>query len=461
MQAWENFLTIQQQELGKDPVDKWLRNLKILRFDACNLYLEAQEIFQINWFEEHIRPKISKYLFNNNNKSIKVHLTLKNQNSEKKKGKQAPTAPPAPAKRFEILFDASDPSASFSTFVCGSENQMVYRLLCDLSGFNQETGRFEAPKIELCTFNPIYIFGPPGSGKTHLLMATCSALRSHGKKVIYVRAETFTEHVVSAIRAGEMQLFRNLYRNVDVLLVDNIHVLSKKGATQEEFFHTFNTLHLAGKQIIIASNFAPNELQFIEPRLISRFEWGISLPVSLLNKEELKLFLTKKSEAIDFVLHPKVIDFLIETFKTGTRQLTKALDALVLRTHLRGAISVLKAPLTVESAKHYLKDLIEEEEKNILTPEKIIQKIAEYFGIKPEDILGKSQTRDCVLPRQLAMYFCRNEIKMPFTKIGDLFERDHSTVMTSVKIIQKGIQEDGSEIAQSVNIISKKIQNQT
>ena len=257
-----------------------------------------------------------------------------------------------------------------------------------------------------------------------------------GLRVTYARAETFTEHVVSAIRASQMEVFRQAYRNIDVLLIDNVHELAHKGATQEELFHTFNTLHTAGKSIVLASSLAPGALQFIEPRLISRFEWGIVLPLENYTPDERHQILELKCQALRFPLHSRVKEFLIETFISGSKGFIQALEALVLRTHLNHeSKGFLSTSLTVPLVKHYLSDLITQEEAVKLTPQKIIQATADYYGLKPENILGSSQSREVSLPRQMAMYLCRQELKLPYKKIGDLFERDHSTVMSSVKLV--------------------------
>ena len=159
----------------------------------------------------------------------------------------------------------------------GENNTIVYRLFCELTGYNPIAEKYEQPVVALGAFNPIYLWGGSGSGKTHLLMALTHAFKQRGLNALYARAETFTEHVVAAIRSSEMQSFRKAYRHVDVLLIDDVHVFARKDATQEEFFHTFNTLHTSGRQIILTSKCAPSLLQEIEPRLISRFEWGINV----------------------------------------------------------------------------------------------------------------------------------------------------------------------------------------
>lgn len=352
-----------------------------------------------------------------------------------------------------------DSLRTFDHYVESEESVLAYKLLCKITNYDPISKTFIPSEADLASFNPIFLYGREGSGKTHLLMATAHALRSRNLKVVYVRAETFTEHVVTAIRSSEMSTFRLAYRNIDVLLIDDVHVFSRKGATQEELFHTFNTLHLAGKQIILSANCSPAELQNIEPRLVSRFEWGIVLPLDNISEADVLKVLRKKSEALEVELHPTVEQFLVATFTNSRKSLIQALEALVLRHHLKNdrRDNNRSNPITVQAAKYYLKDLIEQEAQHALTPDKIVNTIAEHFGIKVQDILSKAQSRDCVLPRQLAMYFCRTKLKMPFKKIGEVFLKDHSTVMSSVKTIETHVTNDHKEIMSPYLSILKKI----
>lgn len=460
MKAWDNFLKQQERELGVDTVDKWLRTLRVASFDACNLHLEAKDAFQVMWFEEHIRKKIKQSLVNNNQKEIKVHINTKDLNPGISQNKNHSKSKPSTSEDFgfKITFDELDPLATFDHFAESESNLLAHKLLCKITNYDTISRKIIPSDCDLAAFNPIYLFGGEGSGKTHLLMATAHALRSRDLKVVYVKAETFTEHVVRAIRASEMSIFRQAYRNIDVLLIDDVHVFSRKGATQEELFHTFNTLHLAGKQIILSANCSPSELQYIEPRLVSRFEWGIVLPLEKLEEKDLLTVLRKKAEALDNLLHPKVEQYLLSTFTNSTKTLTQALEALILRHHLRSQDKNRPpSPITVQLAKHLLKDLIENEEQQAITPEKIVSTVAEYFGIKVEDIFGKAQSRDCVLPRQLSMYFCRTKLKLPYKKIGELFSKDHSTVMSSVKLVEKNVENDDNVIMTPYFGIQKKL----
>lgn len=416
MKAWETFLQEQEKELGESTVKKWLLSLRVSSFDAQNLYLEAKDSFQALWFEEHIRKKLEKSFQNNNFRKIKVHLSIKGVDpKDKSSAKKKLDEPP----KFSLTFDQLNPHFTFDNFFTSKENQVTLEIL-----------------KEPFTFNPVYIWGAPGSGKTHLLQALAHKFGEEGFKVTYTRAETFTEHVVSAIRASEMKIFREAYRNIDILMLDNVHELAHKGATQEELFHTFNHLHLARKQIFLASNQNPSDLKYIEPRLVSRFEWGITLPLAGYSFEERLEILELKCKALRFLLHGKVKQFLVETFKSSPSALIQALEALILRTHTNHeAKGRLSTSLTVSLAKHYLSDLIQHEEQTKITPQKIIQCVANHYRTSPDELLGSSQSRDATLPRQMAMTLCRKELKMPYKKIGELFGRDHSTVMSSVKLI--------------------------
>lgn len=462
MQAWEDFLNKLDKELGNEVIQKWLRPLKVLRFDAGNLYLEAKDYFQALWFEEHARSRTTTSLMNNNNRPIKIHLSIANSNSQKveKKGKFKRNSKenPQTAENFNLVFDTLDPFFTLKDFYPTSSNLMAYKVLCELVGYDHEKNIINPPPKKDPTFNPIYIHGPSGTGKSHLLMATAHLLKQQGYNFIYSRAETFTEHVVSAIRAGEMSAFRHRYRHIDCLLIDDVHLFSRKGATQEELFHTFNTLHLAGKQIILSSNCAPQELQLIEPRLVSRFEWGLVLPIESLTFNDLANVLKIKAQALNYPLHSSVTQFLIETFPSGTSSIMRALKALMLRTHLgKEGVDTTSTTITVATAKNCLADLIQEESRTALTPEKVIETVACFYDIKPEDIQGSSKSRECAIPRQIAMYFCRTKLGMPFMKIGDLFSRDHSTVMSSVKRIKESQNQKDQGILQALHAITKRL----
>lgn len=459
MQAWDDFIQKQEGVLGKDVAGKWLRSLKVVHFDSGNLYLEAKDSFQVLWFEEHIRPLLKSQLLNNNFRPVKVHLTVEespaaapvSKFSRKEKGKSQPT--------IHFYPDNLDTAMTFDNFISGEANKVVFRFFCELTGYNPTTGKIEEVNVPLAAFNPIYLWGSPGSGKTHLLMALAQAFKKRGLNALYARAETFTEHVVAAIRGSEMQSFRKAYRHVDVLLIDDVHVFARRDATQEEFFHTFNTLHTSGRQIILSSKCAPALLEEIEPRLISRFEWGINVHFEKLNPNDLKEVLCKRCEGFNFPLSDEVSEYLIESF-CSSKSLLQALEALILRCHLEEDARYKRNSLliTLASAKRMLSDLFSQEQKRALSPEKIIAAVCAKYGIRMDDLLGKSQSQECSVPRQIAMYLCRQELKLPFQGIGRIFSRDHSTVMTSIKQIEKKIDSSDKELLFSLSEIRANIE---
>lgn len=400
MQVWDSFLSLLEKDLGLQAIDKWVRSLDVVSFDARNLYLQTDDPLKITWFNEYVRPLLKKGLFNNNGREIRVHLRPK----EVKETQSLKTP------SFLISSNRLDPELSFEHFVLSEGNKVPYRLLTD------------DPTPD---FNPIYLYGEKHTGKTHLLQAFANKMISEGKKAFYVRAETFTSHVVQAIRLGKMIEFRNIYRNIDVLLVDDIDFLGGKSATQEEFFHTFNALQTVGKQIVISGSKTPPQLSDIEQRLLSRFEWGVTLEVKRGNPKEI---LSLKAKLWKLDCSNDLLNYLSENFPDDP---LVPLQALTLRSKGK--------ELTIDSAKALLKDLIAKQEIGALTFEKILKKVSTHFGVTPEDLLGKSQMRETAYPRQIAMYITREELKLPFQKIGKLFGRDHSTVMTSIKQIKKGI----------------------
>ena len=233
MQAWELFLAHLEKELGSEVVQKWLKPIKVLRFDAANLYLEAKDYFQALWFEEHIRPKAQQKLVNNNNRKIKIHLSIANGMSQiensayvrKPAAERKALTPPT----FQLTFDSLDPFCTFEHYIVGADYPIAYQLMCETSGYDYHSKQILPITGSIVTYNPIYLYGPSGTGKTHLLCSCAHVLKERGLKVIFTRAETFTEHVVSAIRAGEMSTFRHTYRNIDALIIDDVHIFSRKG----------------------------------------------------------------------------------------------------------------------------------------------------------------------------------------------------------------------------------------
>lgn len=441
MKAWQNFLSQLEKDIGKTNIDQWARSLTVVKYDACNLYLQANDSFQAQWFYEHIHPKLSDFV-NNNQRAIRVHLeVLQEVPSSKKKTKQPIL------NTFVIKSDMMHPNYSFGSYVATEKNHLTLEFLARLSSSRENFS-------QISQTNPMYLYGKKGVGKTHLLTAMGQSLSDLGLRVFFVKAETFASHFVNAIRQNCMQLFRESYRNIDVLIVDDVHIFSKKNATQEEFFHTFNTLHTQGKGILLSSQVSPRELSEIEPRLVSRFEWGITLKLEPPEPGDLQKILEKKAQFHHFNIDQDLITFLLTTFQSSPKSLYEALDALLIRSHDQKMTKILP-----ETAQVLLKDLIEKENQNKLSSTDIIRTVAAHYGIKEDDILGKAQSRDIALPRKIAIFFCREKLKLPYQKIGKIFQRDHSTIMSSEKFILTELQKKSRELEQSVSILSRKLEN--
>lgn len=460
MQAWESFLQKLEIELGQATISKWLRPLKVIHFDACNLYLETADTFQHLFFEEHVRPRLRKEFLNNNNHQIKVHLSV--ISDEKQKDEAGKKSDKSRSEEFEIKSDPLDPWATFENFIQSEANKVPFQLLCEMGGYSPKGKGKEINALG--AINPIYLYGNSGTGKTHLLMACAQQLIQQGKNVLFLSAETFTQHVISAIRSGNMQNFRRIYRNADVLILDDIQLLARRSATQEELFHTFNSLHSAGKQILLSGNCPAGLLPSIEERLISRFEWGICLPLEKLSAKEELAMVEVHAEAMQFPLEESAIEYICQNFGSNTHSLHKAIEALILRVHLQEhekRSANKKISLSAATLESALAELSKKEKENQITPQKIIKAVADYYGIKAEDILGRAQSQECSLPRQIAMHICRQVLGIPFIKIGTLFSRDHSTVMSGIKHIQKKLDEKDKALCTSVPEILRLVTAET
>jgi len=433
MKPWDALLAFLDHELGSSFVDKWIRTLKILKFDARNLYLDVTNPFQIHYFKQYVSPLLPKYFLNGSGKPIKVHFTIH---------KKPLTQIRKPSEKETTYFVPNflEPHATLENFVIGNKENFAYKIFAELMD----------PSLKKKSYNPIYLYGPKGSGKSHLLMATAHNSVKQGKKCFFVRSETFTEHVIRAFRSAQLQEFRKIYRNLDLLIIDDVHLFSRKMATQEELFHTFNYLYTEGKQIVLSAQESPRNLKEIEERLISRFEWGLSLPVTPPSLEITMEIVEQRSKSLSLVLNPPLKQFLITHF-TNLHSLIRALEALILRS------SPKAHSIDFEIAQVLLQDLLDEEEQNTLTPEKMLQFVANTFDVTIEDILGDRKKKEFSFPRQIAMYLFRQHLQMSFLKIGHFFMRNHSTVMTSIKKIERGVAKRKHDFLLPLSEIRKKI----
>ncbi len=337
-----------------------------------------------------------------------------------------------------------NPKYTFDTFVVGSNNKFAHAAALAVA---------ESPGN---MYNPLFIYGGAGLGKTHLMHSIAHFIldHNHDAKVLYVTSETFTNELIDAIRNGNSSVitsFREKYRSVDVLLIDDIQFIIGKEATQEEFFHTFNWLHDSKKQIIISSDKPPKEIETLEARLRSRFEWGILADISQPDYETRVAILCKKEETDGYNIDNQVIKYIASNIKSNIRELEGALNKLIALAHLENR------EITVELAEEALKDIITPDAGREITPELIINTVAEHFRLSPAALIGTKRSNDIAVPRQIAMYLCRTMIDVPLATIGTyLGKRDHSTIIHGINKIEQEM-ERNEQLAETVDVIRKKI----
>ena len=337
-----------------------------------------------------------------------------------------------------------NPKYTFDTFVVGNNNKFAHAAALAVA---ESPGKM---------YNPLFIYGGAGLGKTHLMHSIAHFILSEdpSKKVIYVTSEAFTNELIEAIRNGNntvISSFREKYRSVDVLLIDDIQFIIGKESTQEEFFHTFNELHGNKKQIIISSDKPPKEIKTLEARLRSRFEWGILADISSPDYETRMAILHKKEEMDGYNIDNEVIEYIATNIKSNIRELEGALNKLIALSHLENR------EITVELAEEALKDIISPDQKKEVTPQLIIDTVAEHFNISPTDICSNKRNSEIVVPRQIVMYLCRNMIDIPLKSIGTYIgKRDHSTIIHGINKIEAELK-NSETLRNTVDIIKKKI----
>lgn len=321
-----------------------------------------------------------------------------------------------------------NPKYTFDTFVVGSSNELAYAACI---GVSKNPGH---------KYNPLYLYGGVGLGKTHLMQAVGNAILKDDptKRIEYVTSEAFTNEFVESIQHKTTTNFAKKFRNVDVLIIDDMQFLSGKEKTQEEFFHTFNALHQANKQIIISSDRPPRAIQHLDDRLRSRFESGMTADVQSPDLETRTAILQKKAASQDFILPQPVANYMAENIKQNIRELEGALTQIIAVCEVRGIEP------TVPLVSQMLGSLItKKNKKSTISPKTVIEKVASYYDLKSDDITGPKRGREIVVPRQIAMYIMRHELNLSFPKIASACGgRDHTTAMHSVEKMEKQLETD-------------------
>ena len=336
-----------------------------------------------------------------------------------------------------------NPKYTFDNFVVGNNNKFAHAAALAVAG---------APAI---TYNPLFIYGGVGLGKTHLMQAIVNKIVQDNpqSKILYVTSEKFINELVNSIKDANYknELFRNKYRNIDVLLIDDIQFIAGKKTGQEEFFHTFNTLYENGKQIIISSDKPPRDIPLLEERLKSRFEWGILADISMPDYETRLAILRKKVQTENIIIDDYILSVIATKVDSNIRELEGALNKIV------AYASLTHSPITIEMAEKAINDIVLQKEK-VISADYIQEIVSKYFNIDKKDLISTKKSNDIVYPRQIAMYLCRAVGQMSFPKIGEEFgKRDHTTVMHAYKKIEKELKENSNTklIVESVKNIIK------
>ena len=337
-----------------------------------------------------------------------------------------------------------NPNYTFDTFVVGTNNNLAHAASLAVA---------ETPGQ---VYNPLFIYGGVGLGKTHLMQAIAHFIITNDptRKVLYVTSETFTNELIDSVKNQKNSEFRKKYRNIDVLLIDDIQFIIGKESTQEEFFHTFNALYQDSKQIVISSDRPPKEMETLTERLRTRFEMGLPVDIQIPTYETKRAILKKKVELGGYNIPDDVQDYVATHIKSSIRELEGAINKVMAFAKLE------KKEVTLELAEQALKDIISPDEKKVITPEYIISMVAEHFDVTVEDLSGNKRNSKIVTPRQIAMYLCREIISTPLKSIGkSLGNRDHTTIMHGIDKIEKEISND-ENLKNTIETLKKKINPQ-
>ncbi|GAW93648.1 chromosomal replication initiator protein DnaA [Calderihabitans maritimus] len=429
-EIWDQVLEILQEELSRPSFETWIKSNQLIEITEDTVYLCVPNEFSKGWLENRYFNLIQSTFRLVLDKNVKLVLILpheihKIKTLEKKKSAKKPRL--NDENNTEDYYSFLNPKYTFETFVVGNSNRFAHAACLAVA---------EAPAK---AYNPLFIYGGVGLGKTHLMHAIGHHVMAElpQYRVVYVSSEKFTNQLINAIRDDTTVEFRNKYRNVDVLLIDDIQFLAGKERTQEEFFHTFNALHEANKQIIISSDRPPKEIPTLEDRLRSRFEWGLITDIQPPDLETRIAILRKKASLENVNLPDDVMIYIAKKIQSNIRELEGALIKVA------AYAALINKELTPELAAEALKDIVPNEKPKQITPALIQKTVADYFGLKVEDLKAKKRTRSVAFPRQIAMYLCRELTDLSLPRIGEEFGgRDHTTVIHAHEKISKDLEND-------------------
>jgi chromosomal replication initiator protein len=406
--AWQAVLGQLQVDIPKATYDTWVRDADLIAFEDGSFMIGVQNAYARDWLDSRLKKTITDLLTGIMNRTVEVRFVVW---QEKELGPQS-----SPALEISQADNSSSPAQhlnsiyTFDNFVVGASNRLAHAASLAVA---------ENPAR---AYNPLFLYGGVGLGKTHLLHAIGNACADRELQVLYVSSEEFTNDLINAIRTRTTPAFREKYRFIDILLIDDIHFIAGKESTQEEFFHTFNTLHGQNKQIVLSSDRPPKALVTLEERLRSRFEWGLTADIQAPDLETRLAILRAKTERRGRQVPDEILELIAHAVQSNIRELEGALTRVVAYGDLLGL------PISPEVVEAALGDLVPQH--RYLEPEQIMQAVAEAFSLSLERLLGRDRAREVALPRQIAMYLMREEAGISLPQIGELLGgRDHTTVM--------------------------------
>ena len=422
-------------ELTKVAYDMWLKSMIPDRLDGNVAYIKVQSSFQKEIILKNYSELLKEAFMHVMGFEVEI-VIVPDEHSDENDYK-----PIKDREELELTFSNAEYDYTFDTFIVGRSNEFAHAACVAVS------------KNRGGAYNPLFIHGPSGLGKTHLLTAISNAIKASepDTNIVYVTGEVFTNELISAIKEKDTLPFRKKYRSADVLLVDDIQFISGKESTQEEFFHTFNALYNSKKQIILSSDKPPKELDVLEERLRSRFSWGLPVDIQPPNYETKVAILRKRAELDNIYIDDEIFDYIATHIKSNIRDLEGALNKIKVYSKLN------KKPIDLELSKIALQDLIDNKTKQAITPELIMQTVAEHFNIQTSDIISKKRSHDIAYPRQICMYLCKKMTDQSLVKIGEIIgKRDHSTVIHGIEKIEKDLEKD-PELSKVIEVITKKM----
>ena len=416
-------------EMSKAAFDTWVRSAELVSHENETFTIGVSNAYARDWLDNRLSSTISRLLTGLMGQTQSVNFAVWHKDDPAQEGESAPA---------EIMETASvkngtngsgagnhtiNPRYTFDNFVVGASNRLAHAACMAVA---------ESPAK---AYNPLFLYGGVGLGKTHLLHAIGNTAHSRSLQILYVSSEEFTNDLINAIRTHTTPAFRERYRRIDVLLVDDIQFIAGKESTQEEFFHTFNTLHGQDKQIVISSDRPPKALVTLEERLRSRFEWGLTADIQPPDIETRIAILRSKADRANRQVPANILETIARLVQSNIRELEGALTRVLAFSDLSGL------PLSNQLVQTALADMLPQ--RSTLEADQILTAVASVFGISTEELLGRGRTRDIALPRQVAMYLMREEVNASLPQIGEVLGgRDHTTVMYACEKVADMIERD-------------------